>query len=130
MASGLTPKQEAFACAYIETNNASEAYRRAYNAGKMKPAVIHVKACELLKVGNVSVRVAELQALHLARHEITVDTIRDMLIEDRTFARDLQTPAAAISATVGLAKLYGHLTEKVDAKVTTKALPTSVDDFL
>jgi phage terminase small subunit len=26
---GLTPKQEAFACAYVETGNASEAYRRA-----------------------------------------------------------------------------------------------------
>ena len=27
----LTPKQEAFACAYVETGNASEAYRRAYD---------------------------------------------------------------------------------------------------
>lgn len=30
----LTPKQEAFAQAYVETGNASGAYRRAYNAGK------------------------------------------------------------------------------------------------
>ena len=27
----LTPKQDAFACAYVETGNASEAYRRAYD---------------------------------------------------------------------------------------------------
>ena len=27
----LTPKQEAFILAYLETGNASEAYRRAYN---------------------------------------------------------------------------------------------------
>jgi phage terminase small subunit len=40
----LTVKQENFCLAYMETGNASEAYRRAYNAGKMKPAVINVKA--------------------------------------------------------------------------------------
>lgn len=116
----LTPKQEAFCLAYIETGNASEAYRRAYDAGNMKPATINVKACELLADGKVAVRVAELKAEHAARHEITVETIRDMLLEDRTFARAKETPAAAISATMGLAKLYGHLTDKLDAKVTEK----------
>jgi phage terminase small subunit len=130
MAGGLTPKQEAFACAYIETGNASEAYRRAGYSPNMSDKTINEAACRLLRDSKVSARVVELQAAHLARHEITVDTIRDMLIEDRTFARDLQTPAAAISATLGLAKLYGHMTEKVDAKVTTKSLPASVDDFL
>ena len=35
MADKLTPKQEAFVLAYIETGNASEAYRRAYNAENM-----------------------------------------------------------------------------------------------
>ena len=34
----LTPKQEAFCLAYMETGNASEAYRRAYDADNMKPA--------------------------------------------------------------------------------------------
>ena len=32
----LTIKQEAFARAYVETGNASEAYRRAYNAENMQ----------------------------------------------------------------------------------------------
>jgi len=30
----LTPKQEAFALAYVETGNASEAYHRAYPPAK------------------------------------------------------------------------------------------------
>ena len=44
----LTIKQEAFARAYVETGNASEAYRRAYNAENMKQESIAVRACELL----------------------------------------------------------------------------------
>jgi phage terminase small subunit len=58
----LTLKQEAFVHAYLETGNASEAYRRAYNASKMKPETIRVKAAELLRNGNVSVRLDEIQS--------------------------------------------------------------------
>lgn len=58
----LTVKQENFCQAYIETGNASEAYRRAYSCRKMKDSVINIKACELLKHGKVSVRVRELQS--------------------------------------------------------------------
>ncbi|MBD9177624.1 MAG: terminase small subunit [Odoribacter splanchnicus] len=57
----LTLKQEAFCNYYIETGNASEAYRRAFCCAKMKPAVVNVKAVELLSNGKVSVRVKELQ---------------------------------------------------------------------
>lgn len=110
----MTPKQEAFCMAYVETGNASEAYRRAYNAGKMKPATVNVKASELLASGKIAVRVAELKAEHAERHNVTVDDIRRMLLEDREFAREMETPAAAVSATMGLAKLYGHLREKVE----------------
>jgi len=58
----LTVKQENFCQAYIETGNASEAYRRAYSCRKMKDSVINIKACELLKNGKVTVRVRQLQA--------------------------------------------------------------------
>ena len=116
----LTPKREKFAQAYVETGNASEAYRRAFNAEKMKPEVIHVKASELLADGKVKVRVDELKRHHAERHDVTVDDIRTMLLEDRKFAREMETPAAAVAATMGLAKLYGHLREKVEttSKVT------------
>lgn len=57
----LTPKQERFVQEYLATSNASEAYRRAYNADNMKPSVVKVKACELLKKGNVAVTVQELR---------------------------------------------------------------------
>ncbi len=44
----LTPKQEKFCLAYLETGNASEAYRRAYNAAKMKAATVNRNAKALL----------------------------------------------------------------------------------
>lgn len=110
----MTPKQEKFCALYVETGNASEAYRQAYDASKMQPATINVKASQLLAQDKISVRVGELKALHAERHAMTVDRIRDMLLEDREFAREMETAAAAVSATMGLAKLYGHLTDKHD----------------
>lgn len=110
----MTPKQEKFCQLYVELGNASEAYRQSYDAARMKDATINVKASQLLAQGKIAVRVAELKAAHAERHEMTVDRIRDMLIEDRDFARQCETPAAAVSATMGLAKLYGHLREKVE----------------
>jgi len=105
----LTPKQEAFALAYVETGNASEAYRRAYSAGKMKTAVIAVKASELLAHGKVSVRVAELQAGHVERHKLTVDDLLRELEEARNAALTAETAqsSAAVAATMGKAKLLG-----------------------
>lgn len=111
----LTPKQEAFAQAYIETGNASEAYRRAYNAERMKPDGIHVNASKLLARTKVALRVAELKAAHVERHNVTVDDIAEMLREDRAFAREMETPAACVTATMGLAKLFGLLTDKLEA---------------
>ena len=46
---GLTIKQNTFAMAYIETGNASEAYRRSYDAGDMSPHSIEVEASRLLQ---------------------------------------------------------------------------------
>ena len=56
----LTPKQEAFAQAYIETGNASEAYRRSYNASNMKEETVWRKAKEVMDNGKVTARLHEL----------------------------------------------------------------------
>lgn len=118
----MTQKQEAFCLAYIETGNASEAYRRAYNAANMKSAVIAVKASELLANGNVTVRVAQLQQMAVTRHAITVDDLIAELEEARTLAAggEKPQPAAMVSATMGKAKLLGFDVQKIDATVTSK----------
>lgn len=116
MGDKLTLKQDAFCLAYIETGNASEAYRRAYNAENMKPETINVKASELLSSGKISVRVAELQAAHQRRHNVTVDTLTAQLIEDRALARKNDQASAAIQATMGMAKLHGFLIDRSEVK--------------
>lgn len=73
--SKLTPKMEAFCLAYVETGNATEAYRRAYDAGQMQQTTIKVKACELLKHPAVAARVEELHGRAMERHDITVDRV-------------------------------------------------------
>jgi phage terminase small subunit len=110
--SKLTPKQEAFCLAYVETGNASEAYRRAYDASRMKDATIHVKASELLSDGKVTVRLEELRQGHAERHEVTVDSLVRELDEARLLAIATKAPAAAVSATMGKGKLIGLVAEK------------------
>jgi phage terminase small subunit len=108
----LTIKQEKFAQAYVETGNASEAYRRAYDASGMKADVIHVKASELLASGKVAVRVQDLKAAHRERHEITVDDLVAELEEAREIAARKETPAAMVAASMGKAKLLGLVVDK------------------
>ena len=112
----LTPKQEAFALAYVETGNASEAYRRAYDAGNMKPETVTKRASELLANGEVTGRVQQLQAATVERHEITVDDLIRELEEARTAASNQEKPQAAamVAATLGKAKLLGMLTDKTE----------------
>jgi phage terminase small subunit len=62
MSTNLTIKQDKFCLAYLETGNASEAYRRSYNADKMKDESIVVEASKMLSTPNIALRVKELQA--------------------------------------------------------------------
>jgi phage terminase small subunit len=110
----MTPKQEAFAQAYVETGNASEAYRRAYDAEDMKPESIHVTASKLLSNPKVALRVDALQAKHAKRHDITIDSITRELDEDRKGAREANQYSAAISAVMGKAKLHGLIVDKAE----------------
>ncbi|HHL9592740.1 TPA: terminase small subunit [Citrobacter braakii] len=106
---GLTIKQEAFCQAYIETGNASEAYRTAYAADKMKPEAVHVNASKLLDNAKVALRLSELQSEIKQRHNVTVDSLIAELEEARQSALRAETPqsSAAVAATMGKAKLTG-----------------------
>ena len=71
----LTPKQELFAQKYVETGNASEAYRLSYAAGNMKPETVNRTAKELLDNPKIAARLAELAARQLKRHDVTIDRV-------------------------------------------------------
>ncbi|EOI3527673.1 terminase small subunit [Cronobacter dublinensis] len=106
---GLTIKQEAFCQAYIETGNASEAYRTAYAADKMKPEAVHVQASNLKDNPKIALRLKELQGEIRQRHNVTIDSLLAELEEARQKALSAETPqsSAAVAATMGKAKLTG-----------------------
>ena len=108
----LTVKQEKFAQAYIETGNASEAYRQAYNAEKSSPEAIWVNASKLLANAKVALRVAELQMQAQERHEVTVDMIRSEIDEARDMAKKDGKTSDMLTASRDKAKLYGLLVDK------------------
>jgi len=69
----LTPKQERFCIEYIETGNASEAYRRAYDTDNMKVETVWREAHELLKNHKVSTKLKE----YTEANELTVQSVMD-----------------------------------------------------
>ena len=110
----LTLKQEHFIKAYIETGNASEAYRIAYDADKMKAETIHRKANELMNNGKIRARIEEMQKEHQKRHRVAIGEILAEREEARVIAKEKGNAGAMITATLGKAKLLGI--EKQEAK--------------
>lgn len=77
----LTPKQEAFCQAFIQTGNKSAAYRMSYNCSKMKNESINRKAVELFDNVNVTARIKQLQSVVAERNKITIDEIVSSLAD-------------------------------------------------
>lgn len=113
----LTPKQENFCLAYLETGNASEAYRRSYDAENMTPESVNRKAKELIDNGKITARLEELRAPVIAKAQLTVEDLLAELEEARKLAIDTETPAPAVSATMGKAKLLGLDKQVVDHNI-------------
>ena len=105
---GLTPKQEAFAQAYVETGNATEAHQRAGYGASMSKKTRNEAASRLLASSKVRARVAELQAEHRKRHDYDIDKACAEYEEHRLGAVDTVQFAAANGATAGKARLHGH----------------------
>lgn len=128
----FSDKMEKFCLAYVETANAAESYRIAYNTENMATATIGREGYNTLQKPQVKARLEELRKKVMERHEITVDTLLAELEEARKAALDAETPqtSAAVSATMGKAKLLGldkkivELTGKNGAPIETSSTVT------
>lgn len=109
MRMNMTPKQIAFCQAYLETGDASEAWRRSYDASKSNKNSVNRRGHEMLQHSKVIAYLAEERAHIMARHRITVDDLLSELEEARTAAlgADTAQSSAAVSATMSKAKLLG-----------------------
>ena len=111
---GLTIKQEKFALKYVETGNASEAYRYAYAVKKMTDKSVHEEACRLAATPKVSSRINELKEDLCKKNEITLDYITEGLKRAVEIADNKSESNNLRAAFVDIAKLHGLY---VDRKV-------------
>ncbi len=114
----LTPKQEAFCLAYLETGNASEAYRRSYSAENMKSATINRNAKALLDNSKIATRLAELQKPAANKAQLTLESHLARLDNLSRAAEAAEQYSAAISAEVARGKASGVHVEKSERVLT------------
>jgi len=103
----LTQKQEAFCLAYVETGNASEAYRRSYNAENSKPESINVNASKMLADAKVAQRVEELRSELVAQSLWTRENSVKALINAYKVAEVQQQAAGMTGAVKELNAMHG-----------------------
>jgi len=121
----LTVKQEKFCKSYIETGNASEAYRQSYDCQKMKGPTINRNAVALLDNTKIATRINELQLQLQKKFEVTVESLSKELDEDRQLARSLGQPGAAISALNVKARIHG-LDKQVVSNDPENPMPATI----
>lgn len=107
----------------------------AYVAAGFKPN--RHNAAALARKQHISTRVAEIQSKAVKRAEITVQSLADELEEARALALTEKQTSAAVSATMGKAKLFGlgSETRKLSGTlqivtITAKQLDALDDDEL
>lgn len=127
--SELTPKQEKFCQLYVETGNASDAYRESYDSSNMKPESVNRKAKELLDNVKITARIGQLRERIVKKHNVTVDSLIEELEEARKLAFETAQVSAAVSATMGKAKLCG-LDKQVIEQTTTHRMDKSLAERL
>ncbi len=82
--SKLTKKQETFSRLYLESGNASEAYRQVYSTENMKTKTVWEKACRLRNQDKVRTRIKELTTIELTKSGYDKNDIIETLL-DRAF---------------------------------------------
>lgn len=108
----LTRKQEAFCLAYLETGNASEAYRQVYNTGRMKDATINRAAKQLMDNYKITTRLSELRQPAIESAQMTLESHLADLKRIRDLALAAEEYSAAITAETNRGKASGFYTNK------------------
>ena len=110
----LTQRQEDFCLAYIESANASEAYRKVYSTKRMKPETVNNSAFKMLQKGDIAARIASIResaaekvSMTLESHLSDLKNLRDAAVNDGKWA-------AAVAAEVSRGKAAGLYVDKVE----------------
>ena len=120
----LTPQQEHFCRALVETGLQSEAYRQAYNVREdTKRSSIWSSASGLMTQPKIRTRVEELQA-ELGRNTLaSAETVLQELEAARLSAMDAGNLKEEIAAIMGKAKILGLGNEKANGSADKAGAP-------
>ena len=105
----LTPKQESFSFHVASGLNYTDAYRAAYNCAGSKPATVNRLGKREFDKAMIGARIDQLRREFRAESGITGKRVTEMLTADRSLAHDVRQAGAAVSATMGIAKVNGLL---------------------
>lgn len=117
----LTPKQEKFCQKYIETGNASEAYRQSYDCENMADEAVHTEASKLLNNPKITLRLNELKTEHAKRHNTTVDDLLNELEQIKEQAILDGNLQVAFNVVMGKGKILG-LAKQSQVEIELKKL--------
>ena len=106
-------KQERFCNLYVETGNASEAYRRAYSCANMKYETVNRVASSMLNNCKIAARVKELQNEQKVKSDVTkeeiirlcADVIRGKVVTDFVEERNGRQMRRAVSKSWAVERL-------------------------
>ena len=104
----LTAKQEAFCQAIADGFGQADAYRRAYNAEKMKPESVQNKAYELMRNGEITARVQELKSKLESKQLWTREQSINKAIEAIEMASTNGKPLEILKGVEVLNKMHGY----------------------
>ena len=111
----LTQKQEMFCLAYIETGNATEAYRQAFNPETASEATINRKAKALMDADKIGARIEALRKPVREKAQITLEAHLNDLKRLRDLAEGEGKYSAAVSAEVSRGKASGLYIDRVES---------------
>ena len=101
----LSDKQQSFVNEYcINGHNASQAYKRAYpnSKGEWEKLGPRLRVKE-----GVKDAIAKIMAKTAEKTETTLETLQTMYSKAYDLAKETKQPAAMVTATTGIARLYG-----------------------
>lgn len=104
---GLTANMEAFCVELAKTDDASAAYRKAYDAKNMKPDTISKRARELQLDGRITARLAQLRSEVRKASGITLEEHMTSLKALRNAAAQAKQFGPAVSAEMARGKVSG-----------------------
>jgi hypothetical protein len=109
------PRRQKFVEGFLLCGNATLAAQRAgYRTRYMRRA-----AHDLTRIPEIAAAIAEGRKALAERASFTFDRAMEQLRADRDFAIKTENATAAVRASELMAKMSGHLVERVDARVAT-----------